>query len=158
MVGRQKLEQKLNDPETDAHEKQKLQSRLDHIDAILDRLKIDYHEELVQLGFVDGEKSWFSAHPIEKAEVGAAVTNSEPEALLPDNGLGGINAVINPLLDNHQGRHLVDGGNLWLETSHWVRATNYFAMYVQPRFQLGLGLSGQADQNRVDILNLYGKF
>ena len=72
------------------------------------------------------------------------------------NGIGDMSAVINPLVDYRQGRHLVEGFNLSLEPPI-VRATKYLALYVQLRFQLGITPSGQPDDNNAYILNLYGK-
>ncbi|MCE9626262.1 MAG: capsule assembly Wzi family protein [Deltaproteobacteria bacterium] len=158
MVHLPRLQDALNDSNTPVERKEKLQARLDYLAPIFERLKRQYREELVQLGALVGEKSWYSFHPIEKVEAEAVIADSPAEALPVSNGLGEINAVINPLLDYKQGRHLIDGGNLALETTTWLRATNYFAMQVKPRFQLGIGRNGTPDANRVDILNLYGKF
>ncbi len=149
-----RLEDQLNDPQ----KKKSIQERLAYIYPILRRLKHDYHEELVQLGAVEGEKRQYSLHALEHAEIDALVTNSPQETLLPNNGLGGIDAVINPLVDYHEGRHFVEGGNLSLETTHWLRASDYFAMFVRPRFQLGLGFEEQNNDNTIRIMNLYGKF
>jgi len=157
LVHLQRLQTPLDDPNTSEDQKAKLRARLDYIQPILNRLKLEYREELVQNGSVEGETKWYSLHPVEKVEVGGAAASSPEEALPVSNGIGKTNAVINPLLDDRQGRHLVNGGNLWLETSHWLRASDYFAMYVRPRFQLGIGRNGSPDENRVDILNLYGK-
>ena len=127
-----------------------------YIETILDRLKKNYAEELVQLDALPGEKRAVSAHLIEKAELDLTMTNSPAEAIPPVNPLGQIDAVINPLLDYRQGRHLVQGVNLGLETNHWLRASNHFAMLFRSRFQIGEGPAN--DENRFDVLNLYGKF
>lgn len=158
MFNFEKLEKRLAEPELTEGEKSALQKRLQYIRTILDRLKRDYREELVQLGVLPGRKSWYSVHFLEKVDVDTLVTNSEPHALAPENGLGGIDAVINPLVNYRQGRHIVDGATLALESTHWLRATNYFAMLVQPRFQLGLAINDQPDDNGVFVQNLYGKF
>ncbi|HKY62453.1 MAG TPA: capsule assembly Wzi family protein, partial [bacterium] len=129
---------------------------VDYVETILARLKRDYAEELVQLDALPGEKPAVSAHLIEKAELDLTMTNSPSEAIPPLLPLGGIDAVINPMLDYRQGRRLVQGVNLGLETNHWLRASNYFAMLFKPRFQIGQGPA--EDENRFDVLNLYGKF
>lgn len=152
------LEKKLEDPQLSEGKKSALRKRLSYIHAILERLQEDYREELVQLGALPGKKSWYSAHLIEAVDVEAVVTNSEPHALAPENGLGHVDAVINPLVQYRQGRHYVEGATLALETTHWLRATDYFAMLVRPRFQLGLANDDQPDDNDVFVQNLYGKF
>ncbi len=158
MVHLSRIEEPLNAADTSPEKKAKLQERMDYLRPIFERLKRDYREELIQWGALAGETKWYSLHPVDKVEAGVAVAASPAEALPASNGIGVIDAVINPLLDNRQGRHLVNGSNLWLETSHWLRASNYFAMYVRPRFQLGIGRPGTPDENRADVLNLYGKF
>ncbi len=153
------LKQTLNDPSISEKKKTALQARLGYIDNILQRLKSEYREELIQLGAIEGSKSWYSAHPLEKAWAEVLVTNSLPRVLNDDNGIGRIDMLTNPLLQNLQGRHLVDGANLSLETAHWFRVSDYFAVYARPRFQLGLGREGdnQPDDIKVFILNLYSK-
>ncbi len=152
-----RLEKPLADPGTPEKKKQGLQKRLQYVKVILNRLKRDYREELIQLGALEGEKSWYSIHPVEKVDVQMLGTNSPPEALPLNNNLGFINAVINPLVDYEQGRHLVEGFNFSLETSHWLRASDYFALYFRPRFQLGITRNDQPNDNDVYIQNLYGK-
>ena len=132
------------------------EGRASYIETILNRLKRDYAEELIQLDALPGEKRAISAHLLEEVELDLTVTNSQAEALPPLVPIGGIDAVINPMLDYRQGRHLVQGVNLGLETSHWLRASNHFAMLFRPRFQIGEGPAN--DENRFDALNLYGKF
>lgn len=153
-----RLKKPLADPQTPEKKKRKLQARLDYVNRILSRLQADYREELVQLKALEGKSEWYSAHPIEKIETGMIVTNSPAEALPVNNGVADIDAVINPLVDYRQGRHIVDGATMFLETTHWVRATDHFALYFRPRFQLGIARDGQPDENRADVLNLYGKF
>ncbi|HEX5033287.1 MAG TPA: capsule assembly Wzi family protein, partial [bacterium] len=128
---------------------------VDYVETILGRLKRDYAEELIQLDALPGEKRAISAHLIEKAELDLTMTNSPSEAIPPLLPLGAIDAVINPMLDYRQGRRLVQGVNLGLETNHWLRASNYFAMLFKPRFQIGQGPA--EDENRFDVLNLDGK-
>ncbi len=152
-----RLEKPVNDPSTSAKKKAKLQKRIDYIQPILARLKVNYREELVQLGALPGKKSWYSLHPLEKVEVDVTILDSPSEPLPLNNGLGEINARINPLVNYRQGRRLIDGSNLALETTTWLRASNYFAALVKPRFQLAFGRNGATDENRIDLLNLYGK-
>lgn len=153
-----RLEEKLQDPKLSEKDKEKVQERLDYLRPILNRLKKDYHEELVQLGALEGEKYRYSWHVVEDVTVDAITTNSPARTLNNNNGLGSIDAVINPLLQNQQGRHLIEGTNLSLESAHWARVTDYFAAYFMPRFQLGLSPDANPNDNNVYVLNLYGKF
>ncbi len=153
----QKLEDRFADPETPEKKKNSLKKRIDYITVILNRLKLDYQEELIQIGALEGKKRSYSIHGVENVDAGMLITNSPSEPLPLDNGIGEINAVINPLLDYQQGRHLVEGYNLAVETSHWLRASDYFALYFRPRFQLGITPNNNPNDNDVYILNLYGK-
>jgi len=152
-----RLQDPLNDPNLSPGKKQKLQTRLDYVQEVLSRLQDDYREELVQMGALPGEKEWYSLHPIEKADLGIVMSNSLPRTV-PSNGLGSADAVINPLLQYRQGRHIIDGSTLSLETTHWIRATDYFALMIHPRFQVGIGRDGQSNDSNAYVQNLYGKF
>ncbi len=152
-----RLEDRVNDPSLEEKEKQSIQSRLEYIHEILKRLKKDYEEELVQLGALEGENYKYSWHLAEKANFNLTGSNSSPR-LVSYNSWGGINAVVNPLLQYQQGRRLIEGTNLSLQTSHWLRLTDYFAFYFQPRFQMAMALGdGQVNDNNVYVMNLYGK-
>ena len=150
------LEEPLADSSLTPDKKAHLQADLDYVTHILKRLKRDYREELIQLGALEGETRWYSVHPLEKVELDTTVTNSLPRGF-PPNGLGELDAVLNPLIQYRQGRNLVDGGYLYLETSHWLRATDYLAFYARPRFQLAIGRDGQSDDNKAYVQNLYMK-
>lgn len=152
-----RLEEKLQDPKISEGKKKGLQSRLDAVQEILGRLKKDYGEELVQIGALEGEKKNYSLHLIEKAQVDVMASKSRPVQIPVSNGIGNINAQINPLMDYQEGRHWVDGFNLSLETTHWLRASPYFALALRPRFQLGIARDPQPNDNKAYIQNLYGK-
>jgi hypothetical protein len=153
-----RLEDPLADPATPPEKKISLEKRLTYVKGLLVRLERDYREELIQWGVLPGTVKWYSFHPLEKMDVDVLGSNSRPRLLNNDNGTGRIDAVINPLLQYRQGRHLVDGFNASLETTHWVRASRYFAAYFRPRFQIGEARAPFPDRNDIDILNLYGKF
>lgn len=152
-----KLQEKLNEPSLSGEDKEKIQKKIAYLKPIFERFKRDYEEELVQVGALSGQRYVSSAHPIEKIDVAMNVNNSLPRLLNNDTGVGGIDAVINPMLQYQQGRHLVDGTNLSLETHTWFRASDYFAFYVQPRFQLGIGRDSQPNDIDAYLMNLYGK-
>ncbi|MFL5616677.1 MAG: capsule assembly Wzi family protein [Gemmatimonadaceae bacterium] len=58
-------------------------------------------------------------------------TDSPWRAVPANNGLGTIDAEINPLLSNRQGRPLVDGSNVLLASEHVFESSN-FALSLQP--------------------------
>jgi hypothetical protein len=153
-----RFDEPLTDPALSEKKKDSIRKRKDYVEEILKRLERDYHEELVALGALEGDKIWYSAHPVEKVDVDLTFAASPARVLNNDNGLGKIDAVINPLLQNREGRHLVEGSNLSLESAHWVRVTNYLAFYAKPRFQLAVPADDQPNDNNVYLQNLYGKF
>lgn len=152
-----RLEDQLNDPNVSKKKKQKIANRLAYLRPIIERLIKRFKEELIQLDYLKGKKSWYSVHILDHTRLGTTIDDSLPRNI-PANGLGGIDAVINPLLQYRQGRHVVDGANLALETESWLRATNHFALMSNSRIQLGLGRDGQPDIKGVFPLELYGKF
>lgn len=151
------LEKKLSDPNLSEKKKRSLRKRIAYIKPILARLKKEFREELIQRGVLKGETKWYSVHLLDKVYADTTVTNSLPRTV-PANGLGQIDAFINPLVQYRQGRHIVDGGTLSLETTHWVRASNHLAINFRPRVQLGIGRDGQPDINDFFVQELYAKF
>lgn len=144
-------------PDFSEAKRESLQARKEYVQKILKRLAKDYEEELVLIGASQGDKPFLSFHPLEKVEAEMMVAQSPSRILNNDNGLGRVDAQINPLLQSREGRHLVDGGNFSLETTHSLRVSNHFALYARPRFQLGIGRDGQNDIGAF-AQNLYGKF
>ena len=134
-----------------------VEKRLEYVQQILDRLKNDYQEELVQLKAIEGESSPYSLHPLAKAHVTLLAADSPTYHLNDQSGLGVADVNINPLLQNQEGRHLVNGVNLSLETEHWLRLSNHFALAAQPRFQLAKGLGGESSDSGVFLQNAYAK-
>lgn len=157
LVNFKKLEAQVDNTSWSESKRQKLKARMDYLTPILLRLKKQYREELVQLGFLKGKTKWYSVHLLENVDTDVTLVDSPPRGI-PFNGIAFANdAIINPLINYRQGRNLVDGSNLSVETSHWLRASDYFAFYAQPRFQLAIGRPGIPDQNKAFAQNLYGK-
>ncbi|MCP5468658.1 MAG: hypothetical protein H7A32_05255 [Deltaproteobacteria bacterium] len=129
----------------------------DYIEGILKKLQQEYREELIQLGALKGKSQFFSLHALPSVELDYLGTIS-PSRTIPNNGIGSIDAQINPLLNNRQGRRLVDGQNLGLETEHWFRLSNHFAVLAQPRLQLAFLRDSDQGDHGVYLENLYGKF
>ena len=151
-----RLEKRLENSEISEKKKERIRKRLEYIEPILLRLKKRFQEEMIQLGYLPGRSKWYSVHLLDQTDFDTSVDNSLPRGI-PPTGLGTTDAIINPLLQYRQGRHIVDGSNLSLETSSWLRASDHFALLVRPRFQLGLGRDGQPDLNDAYVQELYGK-
>ena len=118
---------------------------------ILGRLQRDYREEL------EPREKRLSIHLLDHASFEALVLKSPPRSV-PANGVGTIDAVMNPLVSYREGRHLVDGVTTSLETTHWFTLSDYFAFAGEPRFQLAFGKDGSSDDHGIFAQNLYGKF
>ena len=117
-------------------------------DKILARLKKD---------FVEGEYKTLQLHPLEQVDFDYTLLESPYRTVPMNNGLGSIDAAINPLVAYREGRHYVDGSTLELETSHSARLTKYFSFYARPHFEILTPDTGPADFNPI-VQQLYGKF
>lgn len=123
---------------------------------ILKNLETQFAEEIT---FLDTKKysKFFSLHPLSQIQTSYTFLDS-PSRIIPlDNGVGNIRASLNPLIQNKEGRHYVDGSNIALETQHWFRLTKFFSFNAVPRFE---DLFTDQKVNDVNIIaqNLYGKF
>ncbi len=130
----------------------KNESSVRYVEEILNRLQEDYHDELSESS---SSSSW---HPIDKARFELLMTKSPSRLLGGNNGLGDIHTFVNPLLSEREGRHLIEGTNLSLETSHWAKVGKHFAFYASPRFQLAFSAEDLSSDNGVYIQDLNGKF
>jgi hypothetical protein len=73
--------------------------------------------------------------PIRSFSADVTATN-QPTRLIPrNNGIGSIDAALNTLLENRQGRPLVDGGSTLLESNHAIES-RYVALSVTPQLSL----------------------
>lgn len=105
----------------------------------------------------DPPKHKIEVHGLEKAEIAVTLLKSEPR-IIPENTLGTIEAQTNPLVDNREGRHFVNGSNIALEWLSWAELTKYLAVNITPRLEM-LNNSGAAGYDSYKLLaqNLYGK-
>ncbi|HSA59665.1 MAG TPA: capsule assembly Wzi family protein, partial [bacterium] len=125
-------------------------------DDLLERLERDYREELVQLGAAEGDRKTFSLHPLSYVEGGYTFLDSEARPV-PDNGLGPVDARIEPLSAYREGRRYPDGHQLALETEHRLRAGRFFSFYLRPRLQFDVTHGGDASVHPY-VQQLYAKF
>ena len=105
------------------------------IGEALARLKEEFHDDLVDMGAIDGERMTYRLHPVDDATLFGTYLNSPSVALPPNNGRGFIGAVINPLVDYNLGRQATDGTQIAQEVTGWFEAGRFFAGLVRPRFE-----------------------
>ena len=130
----------------------RLRPGLTSVRRILTDLQRDYAEELALLA-ADARPASNAVHPVEQVEAAFWFADSPPRAFA-ENGLGSLDAAMNPLLQGREGRNVVDGGTVSLESTHWARFSEHVAVFARPRFQLGLTRNGQPDVNEVVLQNL----
>lgn len=130
-----------------APEADELSYRL-YIQEIINRLKKDYREELSEQKII--------LHPLEELQFDYTLLDSPYRRVPENNGLGAIDAFINPLVAYQEGRHYVDGNTIGLETTHRAQLTRYFSLYARPRFEILMPNTGSADVNPI-VQQLYGK-
>lgn len=129
------------------------------IQDILEKLTHDYREELIENGTLldGGESKLFNIKPLEQVRLDYTFLDSPARAVPPNNGLGGIDAVINPMVAYQEGRHIVDGNTLGFETTHRGQFSKYFSLYARPRFEL-TGPRGAETKANFYAQQLYGNF
>ena len=72
--------------------------------------------------------------PLHAVSMDVTQANSPTRSVPADNGLGTIDAVVNPLLSNRQGRSLVSGTNALLASEHIFEST-HLALVAHPEVQ-----------------------
>jgi hypothetical protein len=118
-----------------------------YVDDILERLQERFREEPKE----------FRLHPLEEVRFDYTILDSPFRTVPANNGIGQIDAVINPLVAYREGRHFVDGHTIGLETAHSARLSKYFSLYFRPRFEVLAPNTGSSDANFI-VQKLYGKF
>lgn len=124
---------------------------------ILERLKSDFKEEMIDAGDLPGDGKAVRIHPLEEVRFDATLLDGGPRPIPLDNGLGGIVGGIQPLVSYREGRHYAEGGTLGLETVHRVKLSRFFSLYARPRFEGLFPTTGSADVNPL-AQQLYAKF
>lgn len=133
----------------------KCTSRQNTVRGIINRLKKDYHEELVDQKFIEGESRAIQGHGWEKFNLETVYLDS-PNVLFPvDNGVGLINAIENPLRDDNLGRNATYGFQQAIETTHRLELSRYLALYASPRFEVDIPQDGSDMTGHAYIQNLY---
>jgi hypothetical protein len=80
--------------------------------------------------------------PIRSLSADGTYTDDPTRAVPADNGLGGINAHLNTMLDNRQGRPLSEGTTAVVESEHTLE-THYVAVSATPQLAVQEPLMGR---------------
>lgn len=120
---------------------------------ILDRLRLDFREELARR---NGKPGNLRIHLLERFSLGYTLLDSPPRDIPQDNGIGRIDAYINPLVANQNGLDFTDGNNLWLESTHSALLSKYFSLSFTPHLRLLVPNTGSVKPQFL-VQNLYGK-
>ncbi|HEY2852883.1 MAG TPA: capsule assembly Wzi family protein [Gemmatimonadaceae bacterium] len=93
--------------------------------------------------------------PIRVVTLDQTQTDQPTRLVPPDNGLGGIDATLNTLLELRQGRPLAQGYNGYLETNHTVES-HYVAISVTPEI-LSVRPTEGSESNTLRLQELQGR-
>ncbi len=143
----------MKDPVTPTYQEVSL---IIYVENILEKLKKEYEEELIDRGAIEGKKKNIRLHPLEEFWANYTFMNS-PSRGLPFNGLQLIEGTINPLVAYQEGRHFVDGHQFSFETVHRANFSKYFSLYFRPRFEALFPDTG-ATKTQPIVQQLYAKF
>jgi hypothetical protein len=76
--------------------------------------------------------------PLDSFSLSYTATN-QAESPVPPNGLGLTSGRVQPLLSYNNGDHFDGYGNVYSYSTHRIRATPYFAAYLQPKYSVRSG-------------------
>ncbi len=116
---------------------------------ILKKLEKEFSFEMVQIGKKEGEKQFYDIRFLHRLRINSTFSNGDARQTNIDNGLGVLDAQINPILAYQEGRHFTKGLNNSFESQHFLNISPYFNIFVEPRFQTQIGIEGSADENQV---------
>ena len=136
----------------------KRRSRERQIEIVINHLKKEFKDELIDMGAIEGEKKEFRVHPIEEFKFYATYLDSPATVIPPNNGRGTINALVNPLGDYNLGRHAIDGFAQAEEITGYFEATKFISGYVRPRLEVDIPSDGQDMSGHVYLQNAYATF
>ena len=109
----------------------------------VDRLRAAFAVEIADLDGDTRAAAELRWTPIRSLRAEALVTDA-PTRGVPSNGLGSVEADVNPLIDGREGRRFVPGANLALEGEHSVQFPAGFSVQAQPRLWSYRDRSGQS--------------
>lgn len=97
----------------------------------IERLKIQFTDEIQLL---ENPEQKILYRPIDHATFLFSWLNSHPRAILPDNGMGTIDATLDPMTFYQEGIHFTQGSSLLLQTDHWASYGQLVSFYIQPQY------------------------
>lgn len=95
-------------------------------------------------------------HPLSSISMRYTYLNNAPSPVPPANNYGNIDAFIQPLAANREGRKYIEGQNYYIETEHSAQVTPYFSFYARPQFEFLYPENGD-EETHVYLHNLYAK-
>lgn len=96
--------------------------------------------------------------PLRSISVDFTEAHEPTRGIPPTNGLGGIDATLNPLLQNRGGRPLAGGSNAYIETSHSLES-QHLAVGITPELLITSALDSSARERlRLQELQLRSVF
>lgn len=147
-----------DNPELDVKASGKWLKAKVHVDDLLKDLKRRFAAELIQRKALPGDVPRYQGRLIDSVSFDFLYLDEPKETIIPYNGLGGVNATLQPLVDYREGRHYQEGYNFAFETQHWMRLGKYFSLQAQPRFQMQVATDNLTSENEVFVQRLNGRF
>jgi hypothetical protein len=129
-----------------------------YLDGLLRDLKDRFRPELIQRGALPGEVPRFQGRVFDYVQFDFIYLDEDTEIIIPENGLGGVSAILQPLVAYREGRHYQKGANWSFETQNWIRLGKYFSFQAEPRFQMQVARDGLQDETQVFVQRLNGRF
>ena len=122
-----------------------------YIVSLLNEMKQEFHDEL------QNSKSGFHVKPLESSKLEYTFLDSPLRIVPASNGLGNIDAIVQPLRSDVGGRHFVEGHTFAMETIHYGQWAPFFSFYGNPRMEL-LVSDSKATTAKPILQQGYGKF
>jgi hypothetical protein len=102
------------------------------LQALVRSLQNRFASELGAIASDSAREHFFEVAPLRDLTTDATQATSETRTVPRTNGLGEVDATVNPLLSYREGRALGEGSNILLETSHALQSRR-FAVLVTPQ-------------------------
>lgn len=103
--------------------------------ALLGELRQEYAAELRFFGDSATPAPPWHSHLFSSTRLDFTRVSGSGRDIPLDNGIGKIDAAINPLVSNRQGRVFHEGNNLAVETTHYLQS-RFFAVSLNPQFSV----------------------
>ena len=124
---RARLEQGFADRSLTPAERAILAHRLHYTNALLDQARQVYGVDTIPVPHMRSASEITTAGRLDRVTLEGTSLASVPR-VVPNGGIGGIDAVTNPLADNRQGRDYADGGTVAVEGAWHADAGPYASL------------------------------